>query len=68
MSNYTPSTAIRIKDAANYTPSTAIRYEPEETSNLVPYVPTTAITFPLSTGGTPPPPSRTTGQLWPVSG
>ena len=54
MSNYTPSTTIQIKDAANYTPSTAIRYEPEETSNLVPYVPTTAITFPLSTGGTAP--------------
>lgn len=67
MSNYTPTTAIRIKDAANYTPSTAIRYEPEATSNLVLYVPTTAITVPLTTGGTAPPPSRTTGQLWPVS-
>jgi len=66
VSNYTPTTAIQIKDAANYTPSTTIRYAPEATSNLVPYVPTTAITFPLNTGGTQPPPSRTTGQLWPV--
>ena len=67
MSNYTPSTAIQIKDAANYTPSTAIRYEPEASSNLAPYVPTTAFSFPLGTGGAGPQPTRTTGQLWPVS-
>ena len=67
MSNYTPTTAIQIHDAADYTPSTTIIHAPAPTSDLEPYIPTTAISFPLTTGGTPPPPTRTTGQLWPVS-
>lgn len=60
-------TAIQIHDAAGYTPSTTIIHAPAVISNLEPYFPTTAISFPLSAGGTAPPPTRTTGQLWPVS-
>jgi hypothetical protein len=67
VSDYTPSTTILVEDTAGYTPSTTIIHAPAVISDLEPYFPSTAISFPLTTGGTAPPPTRTTGQLWPVS-
>ena len=64
---YTPNLAFSFGEP-DYTPSLGIRFgtlDAEPVERL--YTPSLDFSFPLNTGGTPPPPSRTTGQLWPVS-